>query len=231
MTLLIGTYSRDNILLTADGLCVKHDSNGAETERLQDYQKIFPAPDPNLSLAVCHHGQNELFTPEGDMHPIKQALTEFFQEREEQLKTASLEDVCALLIEDFKDRVSHTLGQIGGGHVVGFWVCGLLSAHTRHKVYEICWPDDADPKPMEPLIFGGHGQFLVEKYLSEPCGKFRAENLKKMKLIAMQGYHKALYDEALRAKEREGREEFGGDRHQLGITKKGWFWRVRARGV
>jgi hypothetical protein len=62
MTLLIGTVSNTNIVITADGLSRTHPLTGGGVQSTT-FKKIFPLR--RIPVAIAHHGYNIL-----DSHPI-----------------------------------------------------------------------------------------------------------------------------------------------------------------
>ena len=228
MTLLIGTHSASNILLTADGQCLKTDG-GKVTARHYDFQKIFPAP--GLPVAICHHGENVLFWPKGKKTPIKDLLPEFLERRGSEIAAASIQDVANMVEQDFRDASLWTIDPKSGRDVVGFWVCGFGCRSSTSKIFEVCWPNTPSPVDLGRLVLGGYGQFLIEKYLKEDCEGVWPGDVRKMNLGQMRRYHEDLYSAALAAQERKGEEVFGGEKHRLIIGRRKCVWEIALTGT
>ena len=215
MTLLIGTVSKSNVVLTADGLSRVNPNTGAGIST-DSFQKIFPVTD--APVAILHHGLNIL----GGRN-VSLFVDDFIKEFKG-LASASIEEIAAELRSFGEMSVQRALADPSNEGGVGFWVTGFGNRKARPELYEIFWPDSPDPKPHEGLVLGGDGKKFVKRFLSNPLGPFRPEKIRECLTTYARQYHQAIYRQAEAKQEKTGESIFGGKLHQLVVERKGWHW-------
>ena len=122
MTLLIGTVSKSNVVLTADGLSRLNPSTGAGIST-ESFQKIFPAMD--TPVAILHHGFNIL-----DGRDVGLFVDDFMKEFKD-FALASIVEIAEGLRSFAEMPAQRTLADPSNEGVVGFWVAGFGSRKGR----------------------------------------------------------------------------------------------------
>jgi hypothetical protein len=216
MTLLIGTVSNTNLVLTADGLSRENPQTGAGIAS-DNFQKIFPVP--GLPVVFVHHGFNIL-----DGREVGLVLHDFMEARNNKIASASIAEI-ALELKTFANvTAQNTLTEPTNIGVIGFWIAGFGNPRARPELYEVCWPDAPDPTRHEGLVLGGDAKRFVERFLSEPLGPFRPEGIRNYTTSSARQYHQAIYSQAEAKQKKSGENIFGGKQHQIVIEKHGWSW-------
>lgn len=215
MTLLIGTVSKSNIVLTADGLSRVNPHTGAGVST-DSFQKIFPVAD--APVAILHHGLNIL-----DGRDVGLFIDDFMKEFKG-FASASIAEIAAELRSFAEMPAQKALAVPSNEGVVGFWVAGFGSRKARPELYEVCWPVSPDPTRHEGLVLGGDGKKFGEHFLSHPLGPFRLERIREYSTTFARQYHRAIYSQAEAKQEKAGESIFGGQLHQLVLERQGWHW-------
>jgi hypothetical protein len=218
VTLLIGTISNANIIITADGLSIAHPTAGSGIKS-DTVQKIFPFS--SIAVAIAHHGFNIL-----DGSPVDEFLRKFMTTAGKDFTTLGVYEI-TIELQKFTDRAARKIftdGKNIGVGVVGFWVAGFLTKKLKPILYEICWPDEPDPKERRLVVFGGSGSKFIKHYIKE----FEKDSSKceKLRLSSVEDalkFHNEIYQEAEK-EQKAGENIFGGDKHQLLIKKDGCCW-------
>lgn len=221
MTLLIGTVSKDNVVLTADGLSVPNPQTGAGISS-QDFQKIFPLT--NLPVAIVHHGFNIL-----NGLPVDQFVQSFIESKVDKLCVFTIRELASCLHEFSEPAANNILSNPTNEGVVGFWIAGFGHREDKPELYEVCWPDAPMPKQHYPIVLGGNGKQYVECFLRQPLASFRPDRVREYSVTTACKYHQEIYSQAEEQQERSGVIIFGGARHQLTILKDAWKWTIKPK--
>lgn len=216
MTLLIGTVSKSNIVLTADGLSRTNPQTGAGISA-QDIQKIFPVS--NLPIAIVHHGLNIL-----DGRQVDQFVNDFIEEAASKIGSLTIEEIASELSVFSEKAAKKVLSDPTNQGVVGFWIAGFGHRKAIPELYEVCWPDATEPTRHYPIVLGGDGKDYVKCFLSQPLASFRPDLVKECSVRFACQYHQAIYSQAKAKQSKSGATVFGGHQHQLAILKDGWKW-------
>jgi hypothetical protein len=217
VTLLIGTISNTNILITADGLSRANLTTGAGIKS-NTFQKIFPLP--SISVAIAHHGFNIL-----DGHPVNEFLQQFMTNAEKDFTTFSVHEITIELHKFTDSAAKAILANPTDKGVIGFWVAGFSTEKLRPLLYEICWPNKHRPKLHEPIVFGGDGKKFVDHHIEEfEKDKSKCEEVSRYSVEDALKFHSEIYEEAEEKQNELGQNIFGGHQHQLAIKKDGWRW-------
>lgn len=218
MTLLIGTVSRDNIVLTADGLSSPNPQTGAGISA-QDFQKIFPVS--NLPVAVVHHGFNIL-----DGLPVDQFVQDFIEAGVDKLGVLTIREIASRLREFSEPAANKILSHPTNEGVVGFWIAGFGHREEKPELYEVCWPDAPAPKQHYPIVLGGNGKQYVECFLRQPLASFKPDRVWEYSVTSACQHHQAIYSQAEAKQDKSKAIVFGGEQHQLAILKDAWKWTI-----
>jgi len=221
MTLLIGTLSKNHVVLTSDGRCVKETSTQDKTI-LDNYQKIFPFL--NLPLAIAHHGQNII-----NGLDIKKIIYNFSNHNIDFSKSSILE-ICNFFKDFLNEDAKMSLSSFANPTVIGFWITGFSPGADKPEFYEICWPDNIEPQSHKGLIIGGNGKKFINSYLFNAIGKYRPEKIKNCKVNYACIYQDKLYKIALEEQSKQGDQIIGGHKHRLVILKQNWRWEIEPPG-
>lgn len=216
MTLLIGTISKKNIVITADGLSRPNPVTGAGIVT-DSFQKIFPFND--LPIAIVHHGFNLLAG-----QPVNQFVTSFQKNANNNLAALTIKEVAEYFLRYSQSAAVKTIADETNQGVIGFWVTGFERSNSTPKLFEICWPDKTEPFRHKGIVIGGDAQNFIKKFLNERLGQFRPSKLKNYSATKAQSYHGALYAQAKVEQDKVRKEIFGGKMHQLVVVKDGWNW-------
>ncbi len=217
MTLLIGTVSNTNIVITADGLSRTHPVTGGGVQSTT-FKKIFPLP--RMPVAIAHHGYNIL-----DSHPINEFLEKFIAQGEMDRTTPGVYEI-ALELQKFTDAAARAIfDSPTNTGVIGFWIAGLLNKTQAPVLYEICWPNQHDPKQHKIIVFGGDGQEFIGHHIAElERAPSKCREIENYTVDDALNLHRKLYAEAERKQNEERKNIFGGHQHQLIIQAGGWRW-------
>jgi hypothetical protein len=221
MTLLIGTVSKDNIVLTADGLSRPNPQTGAGISS-QDFQKIYPLP--NLTVAIVHHGFNIL-----NGLPVKKFIQGFIESNEDKLFIHSIREIACCLREFSEPATNSILSHPTNKGVVGFWIAGFGYREENPEIYEICWPYAPTPKKHYPTVLGGDGKQYVECFLRQPLASFTPDKVFEYSVTLACEYHQAIYSQAEEKQNKSEAIVFGGKQHQLIILKDAWKWTIEPK--
>jgi len=219
MTLLIGTASKNHVVLTADGLSRPNPITGAG-KASENVQKIFPHP--NSPLAIAHHGLNIL-----SGRDVQLRIADFFACVGNEIDTVTLEELGNRLISQMDESAKETFKDPTNKGIIGFWIAGFGHRQVRPGIFEVCWPSKVELNNLRHLTIGGDGKRFIRKYLNVPLGRFspektRVEGYSTGFTIA---YHDALYRKADQLQSSAGQKIFGGHKHQLIIQKSGRVWK------
>jgi len=217
MTLLIGTISNTNIVITADGLSRANPTTGAGIKS-NTFQKIFPLP--SISVAIAHHGFNIL-----GGHPVREFLQEFMTNAEKDFTAFGVHEI-TIELHKFTDSAAKAIfANPANKGVIGFWVAGFSSEKLRPLLYEIYWPNKHRPKLHEPIVFGGDGKQFVDHHIEEfRIDIVKCEQVRRYSVEDALKFHSKIYEEAEEKQNRVGQNIFDGHQHQLVIKKDGWRW-------
>jgi hypothetical protein len=216
MTLLIGTISDKQAVITADGLSRVNPVTGAGvgSDRVQ---KIFPVPEQ--AIAFVHHGLNILAGK-----PVSEFIAEYIDAHATMLGTAEVEDIAKDLSCYAEQAAQKALSDRTNKGVVGFWIVGFSAGRAKPELYEVCWPTDPAPRRHEGIVLGGDGQQFIKVYLSQPLASFSPSRVTSYSATSARQYHQALYKKAEAKQNKAGQVIFGGHQHQLMIEKNAWKW-------
>jgi len=217
MTLIISTLRKGEVLVTADGRCIRR-TGGKVTEIIDDYQKIFPVPDH--ALAFVHHGENEL-----DGKPVQEFLQPFI--RHLNAGNLTIEQVCDELRTYAHPAIRKRLrqpGYSGGGS--GFWIVGWGAQAQLPEQMETFWRLDGGSltavelawKP-NSIVTGGDGKKHLRSLSAQQVDDEPIEQVRQ--------YHRSLMDDALKADIEPN--TVGGHVHELLITPSGWKWTIEPK--
>lgn len=217
MTLLIGTVSNTNIVITADGLSRTHPVTGGGIQS-STFKKIFPLR--GMPVAIAHHGYNII-----DSHPINEFLEKFIVQGETDRTTLGVYEI-ALELQKFTDAAARAIfSNPANTGVIGFWVAGLFNKTQAPVLYEICWPNQPDPKQWKIIVFGGDGKEFICHHITElEQAPSKCREIENYTVDDALNLHKKLYAEAERKQNEERKNIFGGHQHQLVIQTGGWRW-------
>ena len=219
MTLLIGTISKSNIVLTADGLSRANQITGAGVES-DNFQKLFPSSE--LPIAIAHHGFNIL-----SGQKVGEFLLPFVEDIDNKLTTTQVKEIADKLRNYAESAAMQILADKTNQGVIGFWVAGFEMGGVAPKLFEICWPDNANPVRHIGIILGGDAKRFIEIFLNKRLGQFRPSKLKGYSEAQTRKYHDTLYSQAMTEQNKVGAKIFGGKKHQLVITKFGSNWTIK----
>lgn len=224
MTLILGAFSKNSVVLTADGKCIEKDNAGKTTKINDNYQKIFPIPD--LPIAIVHHGQNVI-----NKSGVREIINDFLSKHANFIKTSSLHGIANKLISFLDSDAKQTLKNISEKTVIGFWIAGFSYGKNVPEIQELWWEQNANVvfHSLGRLAGGGDGQEFIKAYTEKgtPIGKYNIDGIVKNDIDYLIGYHAELYKLAEIEQAKKGGEEiFGGHKHQLVIIKSPWNWIV-----
>jgi hypothetical protein len=217
VTLLIGTISNTNIVITADGLSLANPTTG-DSIKSNTFQKIFPLP--GIPVAIAHHGFNIL-----DGHPVNEFLRQFMTNPKTDFTALSIHEIAIELFKftDPAAQVIFTNPANSGG--IGFWIAGFLTKNLKPLLYEIHWPNKPKPEQHELIVLGGEGRRFVKHHMKEfELIKAKAEKLRRYSVEDALRLHGVIYEDAEEKQKKERQNIFGGHQHQLVIEKDGWRW-------
>ena len=217
VTLLIGTISNTNIVITADGLSRVNPANGAGIKS-NTFQKIFPFP--SMSAAIVHHGFNIL-----DGQPVNQFLQQFMTNAEKNFTTFRVHDISTGLHKFTDSAAKAILANPTNKGIIGFWVAGFSTENIRPLLYEIYWPDNHRPKLHEPIVFGGDGKKFIDYHIQEfEKDKSKCVEVSRYSVEDALKFHSQIYEEAEEKQKEAGQNIFGGHQHQIVIREDGCRW-------
>jgi hypothetical protein len=218
MTLLIGTISKNCVVLTADGISRPNPITGGG-EKKDDLQKIFPHE--SLPIAIVHHGFNII-----DGQPVRFRIMDFFDSFKDDIANLSIKDISNQLMGFMDSYVEQTLMNPNNRGGVGFWVSGFGISQNKPTLFEIFWPSDVTLKEHNGIILGGDGKVFISEYLHKKLGTFspKINRVKQYKAGLAAIYHDKLYDKAEKNQRSKAEYIFGGKKHQLVIKKSGCEW-------
>ena len=218
MTLLIGTVSNTNIVITADGLSRANPLTEAGI-RSNAFQKIFPLP--SISIAIAHHGFNILA---GD--PVNEFLQQFMTNVEKDFTAFGVHEI-TIELHKFTDSAAKAIfANPTNKGIIGFWVAGFSSEELRPLLYEIWWkPNKHCTEKHDLIVFGGDGKEFVRHHIEEfEKDRSKCEEVSRYSLEDALKFHSKIYEEAEEKQKQGGEKIFGGHQHQLVIKKDGWHW-------
>ena len=218
MTLLIGTLSNNNVVITADGLSLVNSITGAGIGS-DTFRKIFPIP--GIPIVFAHHGLNVL-----DDKLVSQYIECFVSKCSSTLAAADVETIAQNLRLYGEAAAQKALADPTNLGVVGFWIAGFSPERKRPEFYEICWPYKPEPCKLDGVILGGDAQNFIAGFLSQPLGSFKPKAVRGYSTNLVTMYHQALYSQAEQKQAKLGGTMFGGRRHQVVIEKTGWRWSI-----
>jgi len=217
VTLLIGTVSNTNIVITADGLSRTHPLTGGEVQSTT-FKKIFPLG--GMPVAIAHHGYNIL-----DSHPINEFLEKFIMQVETSRTTLGVYEI-ALELQRFTHAAARAIfSNPTNTGVIGFWAAGILNKTQAPVLYEICWPNQPDPEQRKIIVFGGDGKEFIRHHIAElEQAPPKCREIENYTIDDSLDLHTKLYAEAERKQNEEQKHIFGGHQHQLVIQTGGCRW-------
>ena len=217
MTLLLGTISKTNIVITAEGLSPANPTTGAGIQS-NNFQKISPVP--MLTLSMAHHGYNIL-----NNQPVGDFLRPFIGKSNANFRALNIQDVATELLKFAEPAAQNIFGNPANKEVIGFWVTGFSTSKERPCPYEICRPNKTRPTLHKPVVFAGCGRQFVDYHTEEfRTDKSKCGNVQQFSGEDAISYHSELYEEAKTKQMQSGKTVFGGHRHQLVIEKDYWRW-------
>jgi hypothetical protein len=216
MTLIIGTISKNSIVLTSDGLSTPNPLTGRGVSS-SDYQKIFPLL--GTPVAIAHYGLNILGKRE-----VSEVVGGFAAQYAELIQKSSVIDIAKTFVEFVKADVQLTLNDPTNEGIIGFWITGFSPKRSKPKLYEIYWPNQIIPKSCKGLVIVGDGKEFIMPYLGKALGPFHPDQVYAYKGDYVRQYHDRLYNAAEAEQMRQGKRIFGGSKHQLTITRKECSW-------
>ena len=218
MTLLLGTVSKNNVVLTADGLSRPNPITGQGISS-SNYQKIFPLT--NVPIAIVHHGFNILKNRE-----VGEIIRDFDAHHMGLIAKSTLIETTDALIQ-FVDSDAQLIFQNPANKgVIGFWIAGFSKGKNKPELFETCWPDDVKPQSHKNLVMGGDGKKFIRRFLDVALGPFHHEKVHNYNSRLARQYHATLYKRAEDKQAKEGENVFGGHKHQLVISKKECTWTI-----
>jgi len=222
MTLLLGTHSSSNVVLTADGMCLRRWQNRRLTI-IDDYQKIYPIR--NLPVAICQHGQN-LWALEGHFRDMEtyEVLHRIVDKFRDDLAVLHLNGIADLLLRAIDPIARSTIRMIPGHNLIGLWIVGFGRGANKPEAYELFWPDKPCPIKMYDVMSAGSGDQFIKRRLHQEEGDLRPKRLKTKSIAYMAGCHDKIYRAALDSQGSVDPPKIGGHKHRLAISKKKWFW-------
>ena len=216
MTLLIGTISKSHIVITADGLSRVNPTTGAGIGS-DAFEKVFPIP--GIPVAFAHHGFNILMGKS-----IGEFIGDYISLHGTKISTASIKEIAEDLRSYAAQPAVTLLADPTNKGVVGFWIAGFSPGKGKSALYEVCWPDNSDPRKREIIVLGGDAKQFIRAYLDQPLGPFRPNSIWQYSVDFVRQYHQALYKKAKDKQDETGQNIFGGHQHQLVLEKSGWIW-------
>lgn len=220
MTLLIGTVSKNNIVLTADGLSRANPITG-KGMACEDLQKIFPYE--TSAIAIVHHGLNII-----NGIPVGQKVASFYKLLADNKPEAyTIKQIAEKLVGFIDNDANATFSNTSNQGGIGFWIAGFGSHQTQPELFEIWWPDKVTPEKWEGLILGGNGKNFLDPYPEQLLRSYPRPvkpNIKRYEAMFAAAYHNGLYATAERLQEASGQIVFGGHKHQLVIKSSGCTW-------
>lgn len=216
MTLLIGTISKSHIVITADGLSRVNPVTGAGIDS-DAFQKVFPVP--GVPVTFAHHGFNILMGK-----PIGEFIGDYVSLHMTKISSSSVKEIAEDLRSYTTQAAQTVLADPTNKGVIGFWIAGFSHGRGKSELYEVCWPDDSNPRRHEIMVLGGDAKQFIIAYLDQPLGPFRPNGIAQYSVAFICQYHQALYGKAKEKQTKAGHNIFGGQQHQLVIEKKGWRW-------
>lgn len=173
-----------------------------------------------MPVAIAHHGYNIL-----DSHPINEFLEKFIVQGETDRTTLGVYEI-ALELQKFTDAAARAIfSNRANTGVIGFWVAGLFNKTQAPVLYEICWPNQPDPKQRKIIVLGGDGKEFICQHITElEQAPSKCREIEKYTVDDALDLHNKLYAEAERKQNEERKNIFGGHQHQLVIQRGGWRW-------
>lgn len=219
MTLLIGTLSKSNVVLTADGRCRKDD--GGYVTIVDKLQKIFPLP--GFPLAVAHHGQNIIAGR--DVGKIVEYLA---ISAGEAILAEGPKPVAEALADYINRDVQATLRELRSAALIGFWIAGFGQQDLSSSLYEVAWTSQVQGPKIQKfpegqlwdVVLGGDGKHYIEGNMTK-CRLSEDTGIGSLKRCCDD-----LYSQAMQRQQNTGGDEFGGHKHQLSIMKNGCHWYI-----
>jgi hypothetical protein len=218
MTLLIGTVSRDNVVLTSDGLSTLNPITGQGISS-NEYKKIFPIQD--VPIVIAHHGLNIL-----NKRDVSDVINDFMVQEKNLIKKSSLKIIADALVKFIDHDARLTLQNPNNKGGIGFWIAGFGWGKSKPALYEVFWPDETVPFSHENLVIGGDGKELIKPYLNMGIEKFHPKKVNGYNINFAIQHHDILYKTAESKQTMQGKKIFGGEKYQLFITKKEWKWTI-----
>ena len=221
MTLLVGSRSSTHVVVSADGISAITKHGIRHVSRL-DLQKIFPAE--HTTIAIGHHGENKLAGV--DVGPL---IKGFLSSN----TLTSVPNTAELLVRQFDGVIRDTLVQIPDAERCAFWVCGFSLGTKMPAITELEWKKNVDSIEFQQieagdLFMSGSGHDCVSQFIKDPIdGQFSWDKL----WSANEGYHLRFHEKLWKVAEsrRNSTSEqqlFGGHRHAVVLTPKGWRWEI-----
>lgn len=223
MTLLTGTRSPKQVVVSADGLCVSTQGSERHTSCL-DLQKIFPLE--HGTVAIAHHGENKISDT-----PVETLIRPLLSSD----PTTPISRLVESLVQKLDSPIRSTLSEICDAQKCAFWVCGFTQGTTAPTIIEIEWKKTETSIEFEQtdagdLFMSGDGHQFVAKYRSDPIdAQFSWNKL----WSANEEYHLRFHEKLWRIAEKrqtaENKQLFGGHKHVVVLTPKQWRWAAPPR--
>jgi hypothetical protein len=218
MTLLVGTRSPAQVVISADGMSFL--TQGAERHLSRiDLQKIFPVQ--ATTIAVAHHGENVI----GGV-PVEMFLPSFLS-GETPVSVLHLVDRIA---RDLDEPIRNTLAVIPDAKKCAFWVCGFSHGTKAPRIIEVEWKKTSESIDLQrveggDLFMSGNGHDFVAQFTRDPNdGQFSWQKLWSANEKYHLRFHEKIWRIAEARQESVGRQAFGGHRHTVVLTPRQWRW-------
>jgi hypothetical protein len=222
LTLLLGTYSKSSVVLTADGICLRRWQNRKLTV-IDDYQKIFPLR--GHPLAICQYGQNLLSSTDFTDREVYDVLRDVLDAHRDQIASLSICGLADLIRKEVNQIALHTINSLPGEKpTIGLWVVGFGCGMVKPQAWEVFWPDRPVPTQMEDVMSGGSGNLLIKNRVHKKEGELRPKKLKTKNVAYMTTYQDKVYRAILDTQGSTDPPKVGGHKHRLAISKNKYFW-------
>jgi hypothetical protein len=220
MTLLVGTRSSRHVVISADGMSSLTQDGTRKVSRL-DLQKIFPVE--QTAIAVAHHGENRI-----DGIPVETLLPTFLSAN----AWTSIAQLIDALVHEFDTRIRGTLLRIQDAEKCAFWACGFSRSLKTPSIVEVEWKKEGvsinrTETKAGNLFMSGIGHDVVAEYTKAPIdGQFTWNRLRSANEKYHLRYHEKLWSIAESRQASANEQLFGGHKHTIVLTPRGWRWAI-----
>ncbi len=222
MTLLIGSCSPKQVVVTADGICMET-KGGYKTITATDLTKVFPKP--KATVAIAHHGENLL-----QGKAVQQVVADEYAADPSFFESAQPDAIADRLATDLDSIVRWTMNNIAESKNCAFWVCGFERGKDAPAILEVKWQKEPTgiafaKTPGGDLFLSGSGQEFIKKYTTDQIdGQFSWDKLWNATEHYHVRYHEKLWRIAEQGQVAAGQQVFGGKKIRLVITPSAWHW-------